>query len=403
MTMILNRQRANFGLKDVTWLSLIAIYCINLNSSVLPFLFLPVVFVYLLKEKYNIVPLLIAAAFSVSYALFVYSYHFSSDIKAVLMYLMCPSCFYIFGSYIAQGDSDFKKTTRMLMVVVTCFTLFGFLSLYKTLSRYGSIDALTTALNGRVVLNYWNGSLIAATGINTFLSLGLSLGGVLFLSSEGMRKWVKLLCLAVFAVSLYSVVALGNRTGIIIVAAAFIMVYLFAEKFTATKAVRSVLFLLFSVVLILLYQAGLFSAKQTLEGTLMYSRFHQTSMLEDPRIEAWKASFWGLFEHPMGGRLTELPQVKYAHNLWLDVGYTAGVMPFLLLLIFTILAIRTLIMFVRSDAPVMLKGIFIGLFTAFFITFFFEPIMEGWFSYFTVFCLIFGMLHRLNFERGFTK
>ncbi len=40
-----------------------------------------------------------------------------------------------------------------------------------------------------------------------------------------------------------------------------------------------------------------------------------------------------LFFHPLGGRAFPISE-NYAHNLWLDVGYDAGPLPFLLLLAF---------------------------------------------------------------------
>lgn len=321
------------------------------------------------------------------------------SVHVILIYVFHPICFYIFGYRVAISDFNFKKSTRLIFIVIASSTLYGLFSLIKTILTYGSMSNAMVFLHGRLVLDMWGTRVIAATGINTTISLGLALLPILFLSGKGLKgsKKIKMLSIIFFTISLFIATQLANRTALVIIITSFVVTLLFAERISLKKITKFILLggLLFLIRVI--YTANFLGIKESWESTLLFSRFNISSLSEDPRLEGWKAAFLGLFEYPLGGRKADI-KLSFAHNLWLDVGYDSGIPAIVLLLIFTVVSLVVLIRFVRNNPPVIFKGLVISLYVSFLISFSIEPIIQGWFSYFTLFCCLVGIIQRMNFN-----
>ena len=392
-----------FRKKDYIVVILLALYCTNFMSigNYLPYLLIPYLFMYLLKNKFSrnfVITLSALLTFSILYSLTMYLYGFIT-IGTVIRYVVYPVGIYVFGYDLVKGDLFYKKTLVYLFAVILSFVTFGFLSLVKTLSLYGDMVTASQILGGRVVLNMWGSDVIAATLLNVSSSLGLSLCTIIFISEKHLpyRRMIKLLSFVCLVASTYAVLQLGNRTGLLIIVGSFIATSLFTRKFGPKKVVTFLLMFLVLLVLKNLFDNNFLGIKNDWESSFLFSRFNDGSLLDDPRIMAWKAAFFGMFEYPLGGKQTDL-HLNYAHNLWLDVGYNAGILPFLFLLLFTVISFISLFTFRNRNHPVMLKCLFISLYTAFGITFFVEPIIEGHYIYFTVFVFITGIVQRLNYD-----
>ncbi|AOH55860.1 hypothetical protein ABE28_015975 [Peribacillus muralis] len=397
-----NNRCIQVNFKNILWMFIIFAYCTNLlNLGVyLPLAFFPYTFIYLMKSRFGkgfwLITLFLVS-FSILYSIIVYNYGFATK-GLVLMYLIYPITLFILGYKLVEGDHKYKKTNRWIFLIVASFTFFGFSSLIQTIQTFGSMENASSALGGRIVISIWGGNTITATGLNTSLSFGLALLPVIFLTfKNNAYSKMKILIILCFGASAYSVTQLGNRTGLIIIVACFITVFLFSMKVSARKIINFVLLLTLTIITKVLFDSNFLSIRYAWEGTLLHARFQDMELSEDPRIITWKKVFIGILDNPLGGRQTEI-QLNYAHNLWLDTGYDAGIVPFLLLCIFTLLSLISLLRFVKAKHPVIIKGIFIALYTTSFITFFVEPIIQGWFTFFCIFCLILGITHRLNFD-----
>ncbi|WP_020061488.1 hypothetical protein [Bacillus sp. 123MFChir2] len=389
---------------QVLYFLALVLYCLNFRGEgiFIPLLLLPFLVMHLVFYRFNIRYFIIVGiiiAFSTIFTLTMNSYGYIQSSFTFYSYLLYPVCLFMLGELVVRKDGVNKKLTyASIFGVIFSFSLFSFLSLMKTINTYGSIDAAMKALNGRVVLNFWNDGLISATGFNTYLSLGLIILPTCFMSFKEMRygKILKSLCILSFLISLYGIIILANRTGFILILAALISVSLLVKKTTFLKVVKWLVGVFLVIFIKLLYDNNM-AIKSFLLQYPLFSRFNEMDMRSDPRFESWKEAFMGLFTNPTGGRKTSL-SLNYAHNMWLDVGYDVGVLSLFLLLIITALALVSLRNFIKSDQPVVLKGLIVGIYTAMFLTFMVEPIFEGWFTYFTVFCFIFGLTHGLNFK-----
>jgi hypothetical protein len=84
---------------------------------------------------------------------------------------------------------------------------------------------------------------------------------------------------------------------------------------------------------------------------------------------------------------------SYSHNLWLDVDRVAGIIPFIFIFWFTILSVSLLIRALRIERENLYFNItLIVSFIGFMAVFFVEPIMEGMYFLFLIFCLFIGIL-----------
>lgn len=104
------------------------------------------------------------------------------------------------------------------------------------------------------------------------------------------------------------------------------------------------LFLITLCILIIriVFNQDVFEIKNTFEQSLPYTRFREMDTFVDARFAARVASFWGIFQNPLGGMETILPTVNYAHSFLFDVGFKAGILPCILLVIIALFSIHSL-------------------------------------------------------------
>jgi hypothetical protein len=143
----------------------------------------------------------------------------------------------------------------------------------------------------------------------------------------------------------------------------------------------------------ILYETDTLSIKSWFEYSKLHDRITGTSVDEEgSRIVIWKASLTNLIHYPFGyASLDSLS--SYAHNLWLDVGRATGIIPLIPLAVFSTTSIYKYVKFIFSlRFGAFLRFIVAAFGTAFFITFSLEPIMEGYFIMFLLYCLYFGIL-----------
>lgn len=108
------------------------------------------------------------------------------------------------------------------------------------------------------------------------------------------------------------------------------------------------------------------------------------------RTQRWAKSIENLFIKPFGWSRNEF---GYSHNLWFDVAQDSGLLPFIFLLIFTI---RNFIntkraLFLRGK-DISFKSLILTFVMAANLQFFVEPIMQGAFSMFVVYCFFQGVI-----------
>lgn len=337
------------------------------------------------------VDLLLIFLFSLTYFA-IYSIHKGPSISLLFLYLIVPtSCFFI-GYFIVKSDE--KIVTKTILAVTTGMFFHGFLNMILYFKAFGTSSSI------RSVPDVWTGVQMAATLQGTYFTLLVSL---LFFSyiKWGEKKKVVAIFLIIGAVfSISSSLVLGNRTLILIMILVFVLnllLYTFILKTNQKKVFKIWIFIGLSLLILgVTYSIDLFGVKDFVLGSNFYTRVETTGGLgEDPRFVVQSSVISQMFDYPFGGYKINLGFNSYAHNLWLDVLVATGLIPFLLLIAYTVKVIMNLFMIIKNkhvdrQFKFMAFSINFGLL----INFMVEPILDGIPYMFMLFCLLNGMIKK---------
>lgn len=408
--MIVEEKNEKFNKFTIIAIFLIALYVNNIfNKGIgISFLLLPITLFKFYSSgisRRSIITSTSLIAFSIYYAFANKYYGFSESLIITIGYLVSPIVMFLLGYTILNTENRYKVSLWIMITVPLSTTLFSIFSVFRTRLIYGSLENASPIHAGRSVMSLWGDNFISATGMNTYVSLGIALTPVFFMTNKYLgkkNKAIKIIIMISIISSLYITFILANRTGLLILLLTFISTFFFSEK-GSTRKVKNLLSV-FSVFIFgyILFSINFLSLKDKWLSSSLGKRTNASLSLGDPRLEAWKKSFIGLFDNPTGGRKTDLT-LNYAHNLWLDVGYDAGIIPFILLVLFSVIGIFSVIKFLKCKNPYILNALVVSSFTAILVTCFMEPILQGWFYYFTIFCLYLGIIQKNIFLEKKTR
>lgn len=315
------------------------------------------------------------AAFGVSYALFS-----GGGWRGLAYYALLPLMAYAVGWCGAEQGGVRDQILGLTL---------GF-------ALHACLNALVNFGNSRYQLvDFWSGSFRTATGsgfLNTMIFSAAAYS--LFLER---RRWMKLLLLTATAVCLGYALQLGTRTQLVILAATLGMFCLTQRKLGSR--VLAVLVCLAAGIW-LCCRLNVLGLGDFVSGSNLMARITEGTGLRQSNAERLGQFFKGLrnlYDHPLGGRAEEY----YYHNLWLDVGRVAGVIPLVPLLAFQLTAavhVLRLCREERQDAGLrcLLGCVWLGLFLNAAV----EPVLEGMLDLFLAFCAVSGMADGRDRRRG---
>ena len=368
----------------------------NISKYGLLFLFMYIVLKGFKKKVldtlFNNIQFLVLFLFCILYATVQFGYQFISIVDFI-KYLIYPLVLYIFGLVIITRIKDEKQIIYYLYAVILSFALFGILSVFYSIQVHGIVGG---GLQMRVGIVPWARDIeLEGTLIGIYVSLGIALSGLMFIKTN---IFLKVLNALIFLPSLYSSIVLANRTGLVIAVLSVILIYSTQMRLNSIKNNIKIafLFMVQCFLLILLFNKNVFNIKLMWLQSNAFERFTNMGLSNDPRYIVWGEAFKGLFTNPLGGKQAQL-SLGYVHNLWLDVGWTTGLFPFVLLVFFTLMALKDYIKLLRSDdLSLYFKYLITAMLCGFFITFMVEPIIEANVLFFCAFCFFSGILRSLN-------
>ncbi len=322
--------------------------------------------------------------FAITYALF-YAMNQKSGIQLIFIYALFPGFFYLFGKYLVIDGMTTGHLVFLFFTIGFLFSLSPLISVVINLREGGFVQ-----LNREVPL-FWDGKETKATLMSAYLTFNMCLP-IIYLIKERKIPWLMQSIVGViFIISLLSVFRLGSRTQLVICFLSIVLSLLFIiPKQTVKANTKLFLFLLFITALILKFVPLNLNADYF---SVLGSRLQESGNISSAggRSALWLQGLENLFTHPLGW---QGPNVRYAHNLWLDVARYAGIIPFGLLLIFTLGSLRNTLKAVRKAPKELLLNTTMLIFTmASMLIFFVEPVMEGLFFLFTVYCLFQGIIN----------
>ncbi len=314
----------------------------------------------------------------------------SPDSNAILVgYLFFPSTFYFIGRYLIKAYPNYNTVFFTFFLLASLFSILPFIANIISVNQSGFM----TERNIRLI---WSNQseITRATIVGSYFALGLSLFPILLIKTElPNMAFYKIWAALLLSSALFATFNMSNRTGLLILFTTFLAYLYTADKKFKVWTFITLLFILTAIS----YQNDIFHVQSWFESTQYYERLSGSTLTDDgSRIILWEKAMGRLAENPTGETDYSI-KADYAHNLWLDCGLKAGMIPMIFLIIISIVAIITIYKVtskVRNDE--FLRYLIIGFGLAFFITFMLEPILEGYQILFYMFFLYFGIVDGIS-------
>lgn len=322
--------------------------------------------------------------FSICYALF-YSVDPWRGNQYILMYLLIPPFFYLWGKYFRLKAENQQNLFFLLISFGFIFSISPLISVWLDIIKNGFVQ------NYRNIPMFWSTESMGATGMAALLTFNMCLPAILLSSFRKLGLVFKIYLITLFILSLVCVLRLGSRTQLLITLLTFfvVLIYLIPQQSLKQNII------LFG----LLVLSGFFVFKNIsfdLDADWLTSfagrmeKGNEEIASGGGRTERWAKSFSNLIDKPLGWKLEEF---GYSHNLWLDVLRVGGAISFFLLVIYSIRSCILLKKAISSNSSnlrtkIVLLSYFLGLFLLFMV----EPIIDGSFHIFAFFCLLIGII-----------
>lgn len=327
--------------------------------------------------------LIILICFSVTYYLISMLY----EIDVSKTSIACILSFYI-GMMLIETSKIPEKT----IIKYTYSIAIGFF--IHAMANY----IINIGTQDRNTIDIWTNVKRSATLQATMLTMVMGSSFYsLFIVKNKLHKFIMLSCIILSL--LYNLI-LGTRTLIIVSIVSFIFSCMIFIVFYIKKGaviLKNAKILLSTIVIILLiYNSNFMGIKEEIKDTKLLRRINKPYSTQEADINRMKTifvSFNNIFNYPIGGNTKKVGNLKYAHNMWLDVAKQSGIIPFTLLLLFSIINLWKCIKILRSrEFSVETKVFLVGIYSAVLLNMSVEPIIQGEPLFFIMFCNIAGMV-----------
>lgn len=327
---------------------------------------------------------LLTLAFSLLYPLSIF---FNNDIPnsytIFIGYFVFPPTFYFLGQYLIKKYPSAQTVYFLIFFVCFFLCLIPFLSNVYSVIENGFMSIRTIKL-------LWNkeNAVLNATNLGSYFAINLTLLPLIFSRKKSAtEKKYSFLALFLVIISLFSIINMLNRTGLVIFLCSLLVYIILSEKRTNALIV---LFILTGIFLIL-YTFNIEGFRTWFEFSNYYERLTETGIHNEPRLRLWQEAIRVIFIRPFGNN--SIMGGNFAHNLWLDVGIKAGLIPMVALLVLTLSVLFDIIQIINNkNNAEFLRLLIAGCGIAFYITFFLEPIIAGYLILFFLYCFICGII-----------
>lgn len=306
------------------------------------------------------------------------------NIRGIEYYLACPLISFFIGWTIVDVN---KFRSEKIIKYTLYFMLLGF-------AIHAFLNWKVNVGRGRwLLIDFFTDELRAATGSGSINTMIFSLGAYLVVLEK--NKKLRIMGVLAFLISLQYAFLLGSRTQFavfLVVSIAFLFLYLY-EKYGKTAVLRFAFILcILGSIGTAMYYYDIFGLHTYIDESNLMARYSDIYGLEDSdgyRFNSISNGIIGLFNNPLGG----LRSVGYYHNFWLDIGRIAGIIPFVLMVIYSLVINYHLFLIVRSKKEIdwfryLLFCIYLGVQ----LNFATEPVLEGLLNFFLIFTIINGMV-----------
>lgn len=406
----LEEVRINFSsLFLLIWVALWGVNFLAQGTKIALFGGLIIILVYLVKIR-SLPWSLILISFLIFTFGFVYSIliNYYEDYSLIRGYrdMFLPISLYLIGFLAIYTNNEVNKNTilvkRILIVAAFSIFIYGSLNLFVHLYTHGEI-----VFYDRQIYDIWTGGFSAATTQGSRFTLMSAMLPLVLLwvpnkNEKNISLRFKTLIIACVLISIAATLIMANRTLIVILIINFLICLILFFILNKHKTVRIIKIILLLISLFLLvsvfYYIDLFGIQTFYKSSSLYARMQVVEgnfITENSRITAWLITLYGLFQYPMGGSQSPIG-LSAPHNLWLDVAYTTGIVPFILIICITISYLIFYVRLIRSrwidnNFKILITSVTISVLLNCMV----EPILGGHYILFMIFMLQLGLMHGL--------
>lgn len=329
---------------------------------------------------------LIILCYSISYALFTYLNGWYSDAKGNIVFQsLYPPLFYLLGKLLIDKYTQYKY--MIFILIISLMGFYVFIDVINDIRMNQFINPLRLIESGD-----------SATYLGLNISLCVSSIGCLFSSIQNKKEIIyKFTLIAISFLALICIIHLINRTGIVLAIISILCTFILNIKNLKTTNIFIIIIILVISILIILKYVDTYEIinsyirRNTSEDSSAYSF--------GGRLNLWISVLEDIVNYPVG--VYKSNKMIYAHNYWLDTARTSGIVPFIILLILSIIHIKYSIKVIRKHSTGLLKTLLIICNIGFFLTFFVEPAMEACMNYVFVFYMFMGITRQLYINRNY--
>ena len=321
--------------------------------------------------------------FSISYSI-IYSFTPDKSNSFVILYAIAPILVYSMGKYFSRRYRSYDVYYFLFLFLGLGYSLIPAISIINNIIENGFVGERNLKLLTRPEVS-------EATQLGSYFTMNMATIGTIFVqSATKIENKLKIITISAFSISLLCVLRVASRTqlGIAVISILVTIFYLlFKQSFN--KNIRLLLTIVIPLVVIFLYIPSNAAFFNILEER---NNDEERIMNVSGRTDLWAESLNNLTTKPFGWEMTS-DVSQYSHNLWLDVDRITGIIPFIFLVLYTISCIYLVIKtFKIAPHKLYFNATILVLFIGFMTIFFVEPIIEGMYYLFLIFCLYIGIL-----------
>ncbi len=369
---------------------LLALYLLNPFGIGFLFGYLLVILIFLKKDfiSNNLdLDVFLLFLFSIVYAIF-YAFDPVAGNQFIVIYALFPSGFYLLGKFLVRKNTSTKTIFLILFVMASIFSFSAVISVFLNF-REGGFAQLD-----RTIPMFWNNMPTSATIMGSFLTLNMCIPAILIASYRRNKIFFNIFLIGIFALSLLCAIRLGSRTQLVI----FIMTSVISLFYTFPKQSYKqniILLLLLGAILAFVLNKVSFNLNEdwltTFAGRMEGGRGGDVAS-GGGRTGRWIKSLEYLFTHPLGWDAKEF---GYSHNMWFDVLRVSGIIPFIVLIVYSVRSFLQIKKSILINPQNISLNIMILIYAiGFLLIFTVEPIFEGIFSLFIMFCVYKGVINK---------
>ncbi len=331
------------------------------------------------------VGVIILLLFSISYLIF-YPEARANTLQ-IMKHLAYPACYVIGLNF--MSDKNLKYNTEEVLTTTLIIVGMGSFVHYilNMMINIGNINRNTTDIWTNEVMSATTQAMMAVIAVGIF-------SAIMFTD----RKWkIRLFAILGMVIALGYNLILAGRTLLVLTVILMLFALGYTNKNNKRWMKKKNAFMVLGVIgaLTLIYNTDLWGIRTNIWSSNFIKRLMGMQNIEEITRAEIKLEYLKLsLKYPFGGAKIRQLLRYYAHDLFLDTYNDAGVLTWLVLVIFISYAVIKVIKKIRQDIwSINLKTLILCIYISIFVGFFVEPILSGMPWMFCIFCFYQGAIN----------